>query len=410
MDVAITGLGIISSIGQDFETFGDNLAAGHAKIGAPPWSNEPEFENVWGSWIEDFDPHEWMDERVVDGTDSFARFAIAAAVAAVRDAGFEAPPEPLRTATVMGTSMGGVETLGASQHGLSTEGPEGISRKLQIQAWSNMAAGQIALRWGLHGPLLTLCTACASSLDAVGLAARMIASGQCDYAIAGGSDAGKSPLLIHSAARFRMFAPQPDPSYACRPFDVNRKGIMVGEGGGVVFLERADLAEKRGADIRARIRGYASLSDAYHPSSPDPSAQWEIRTMEMALQEADLPRGPEAVDAVIAHGTGTPVGDTAEIRAINTVFGERVEELRVASIKGHVGHTAGAAGVMGLLAGIHCMEHDQVVPVANTTDLDPDVTFRVGLGGQPVPGKVDTVQVNAFGFGGQDASVVMTRA
>lgn len=408
MDVAITGIGVISSIGLDIETFNGNLTANRPKIGPSPWSNEPEFENIWVSWIDDFPAERWMEPQVVGGTDPFAQYAIAAAEQAIRSAGFEAPPVPDRTATVMGTAMAGAESMFGAQEAYDKLGIEGIPRKFQLMAWPNMAAGQIAIRYKLHGPLLTVSTACASSLDAVGQAARMIASGQCDYAIAGGSDAGGSRLQTLAAGLYRMLTREPEPEKACRPFDVERYGIMLGEGAGVVFLERADLAEKRGTTIHGRIRGYCSLSDAYHISSPDPTAAWEIETMRRAIAEADLDGGPTAIDAVVAHGTGTPVGDIAEIRAINEVFGDHAPDVRVTSIKGHVGHTGGAAGVMGLLAGLHAMEANALPPTANSENLEPDIRFQVPLG-KPGEGPIDAVQVNGFGFGGQDASIVVTR-
>jgi 3-oxoacyl-[acyl-carrier-protein] synthase II len=409
MDVAITGMGIISSIGQDPETFHANLAADRKKIGRTQWANEPEFENVWVSWIDDFEPGRWMTPQVVAGTDRFGQYAIAAAVQAVRAAGFEAPPDPLRTAVVLGTAFAGVETITDSQRGFDSIGVEGISRKLNIQVWPNMAAAQIAIRWQLHGPLLTVCHACASSVDSVGLAARMIASGQADYAIACGAEGARSRMFVLAAARYGMFTPQPDPERACCPFDVDRIGVIAGDGAGALFLEPADRARARGASIHGIIRGYASLSDGYHMSSPEPNGEWEARTMQMAIDEAALPNGANDIDAVIAHATATPVGDIAEIRAINRVFGAHAEKMRVTSLKGHIGHTAGASGVMGIIAGLGSMAHGALVPTAGTRTVEPEARFHVPLR-KPAPGPINGFQVNAFGFGGQNASLVVTRS
>jgi len=404
--VAITGMGIISSLGHSCEGFFRKLDAAHVEVGPAPWSGEDGIDHIWASMVSGFKAEDWMDERVAAGSDPFAQYAIAAAVQAVDSVGAD-QLDPLRTAVVMGTSMAGAESLAESQHGLDTRGPAGISRKLQLQAWPNMAAGQIALRWKLHGPLLTISTACASSIDAIGVAARLIEAGMADLAIAGGCDSGRCKVASVAARLYGMSVPESDPYRVCLPFDRNRAGIMGGEGAGVVILENADRAAARGAAVWGRVRGYACLSDAFHPSSPDPSAEWEIRTMEAALAEAALPGGARAIDAVIAHGTGTRVGDAAEIRAINHVFGERDDPVRVASIKGHVGHTAGAAGVMGLLAALHGMRSEAVVPTAGTTDPDPDAEFHV-VTGAPAPGPVRAAQINGFGFGGQDASLVVT--
>ena len=401
-NVAITGMGVVSSLGLELDEFTSKLDRAFVQVEASPAMIEGSGA-LWASMVQDFSATDWMSERVAAGTDPFAQYAIAAAVKAVESAG-DLEMDPLRTAVLVGTSMAGVETLVDSQQGLDTVGVEGVSRKLQIQAWPNMAAGQIALHYALHGPLLTVCTACASALDAIGMAARMVESGAVEVAIAGGCDRARSKVLAASAQLYGMVQSESDPLKVCRPFDQDRGGIMSGEGAGMVILENADRAKARGASIHGYLRGYANVSDGFHPSSPDPSGQWERRAMELAQEEASI--APEAVDAVLAHGTGTPVGDTAEIRAINDLFGRA--DLPVTSIKGHLGHTAGAAGVMNLLTALHSLEDGVVVPTAGTKNLDPEVEFEVVLD-RARPASLETVQVNAFGFGGQDSSLVVTR-
>lgn len=404
-NVAITGQGVISSLGFTLPEFNAGLDAGTIKSERVPWAGEAGNGNLFASSIDGFVATEWMDERVVDGTDPFAQYAIAAAIDAVADSGLELDPE--RTAVVMGTSMAGASTLYDAQAAYEREGYDAIPRKLQLRAWPNMAAGQIALRWKLHGPLLTVSTACASSIDAIGLAAQMIESGQVDVAIAGGCDFGGAKISQLSAARYGMSPTNvEDPHMVCRPFDKNRVGIISGEGAGVLVLERLEHARARGARIDGLVRGYASLSDGYHPSSPDPSATWEIRAIETAQRNAGMTAGD--IGALVAHGTGTPVGDTAEITAINSVFGDRAADVAVTSIKGHVGHTAGAAGVMGIMAALHTFREGTLAPTASTTDLDDAIAFRVPLG-EPAKVTKDAAQVNGFGFGGQDASIVLSR-
>ena len=407
-DIAITGLGVISSLGHNMKDFCRNLSAAHVVVGPTPWNNEASLENVWMSMVKNFKPEDWMDDRVIDGTDTFAQYAIAAAVQAVDACGIS-ELDAERTGVVVGTSCGGTETITQSQEGLDREGPSGVDRKLQIKAWPNMAAGQIALRWKLHGPLLTITTACASSIDAIGTAARLIERGDCDVAIAGGCESGRTRLTKIAGGLLGMMAPQSDPYKACRPFNTERFGVMGGEGAGMVILERADLAKARGAKIHGYLKGYATLSDGYHPSSSHPDGSWESRTMEKAIEDAHLPGGAGDVDAIIAHGTGTPLGDIAEIKAINRVFEGRGKDLKVSSIKGHVGHTAGAAGVMGLMAALHSMEEGALVPTAGTTDVDPAAEFEVVIQ-KPAKGEFNTMQVNGFGFGGQNASLVVTRS
>lgn len=407
MDVAITGIGIVSPIGTGLDAFRAGLNSARCKADLTPWADEPAFKNVWVSWIDDFEPDRWMPPQVANGTDRFAQLGLAAAVQALQHAGLAAPPDAERTATVMGTAFGGLETLAGAQHDLDAHGPASVPRKFQIKAWANMAAAQIALRWKLHGPLLTVSTACASSLDAVGIAAEMIASGRADYAFAGGSDGARARLQVLSALRYELSAPHTHPAFAaCRPFATDRGSVMPGEGAGAVFLERLDLARARGARIWGRIRGYASLSDAFHVTSPDPEATWHIKAMQMAISRAGV--GADGIDAVVAHGTGTRLGDAAEIAAINAVFGRQAERLRVTSIKGHIGHSGGAAGVMSLVAGLASIDQQALAPTANTREVDPAARFRVVLD-QPASGPMSAIQVNAFGFGGQNASLVLTR-
>ncbi|WLP92935.1 beta-ketoacyl-[acyl-carrier-protein] synthase family protein [Gordonia sp. NB41Y] len=402
MDVAITGQGVISSLGQSVPDFGQGLDNATITARTAPWADEAG-GRVYYCPVTDFDPAQWLDDRTERGSDRFAQYAVAAAANAVEDAGI-GDLDPMRTAVVIGTSMAGAETLFDAQSAYDDGGFEAIPKKVQMMAWPNMAAGHIALRWHLHGPLLTISTACASSLDAIGIATRMIQTGMADVAIAGGTDNGQVKLSSLSAVRYGMSPTDvDDPTAVCLPFDRHRRGVMGGDGAGAVILERLDHAQARGARIDGIVRGYGSLSDGYHPSSPDPSGRWEIAAMCTAQRDAGL--DAREIGAVIAHGTGTPVGDAAEIIAINEVFGESVS---ATSIKGHVGHTAGAAGVMGVLTGLHTLRTNALPPTAGTTDLDPAIRFQVPLGA-PGPVTLDAFQVNAFGFAGQNASLVIGR-
>lgn len=415
-DVAITGMGIISAIGLSAGEFHRRVMEGACGIGPAPWSSALAGQRAWWGTVAGFVPLDWMDKKVEDGTDLFAQFALAAAEQALQQAGLAAF-DPLRTGIVHGTSIGGSRALMKAQHRLETGGPQAIPRKTEIQIYPNMAASQIAMRHRLHGPSLTVTTACASSLDAIGTAAWLIESGRADAMVAGGTEGGISlaggsadggfvPATFYTSTLYGMTAPSADPRRAMLPFDVKRSGIVVGEGSAMLVLERGAHARARGAEILGYVRGYGTLADAFHPSAPDPSGQWEARAMELALDDAGM--AADDVDALIAHATGTPKGDTAEIRAINRVHGKRRAPLPVAGVKGHVGHSGASSGAMGVITGLLGMGEDRFPHIANTDQPDPEAAFEVVIG-QPKPMRYRSLQVNAFGFGGQNASLIVTR-
>jgi 3-oxoacyl-[acyl-carrier-protein] synthase II len=407
--VAITGLGVISSIGLDLPTFNANLLAGKVVAGPARWREG--HENIWMSLIDDFAPARWMEDRVIRNSAPFAQYAIAAAAQAVADAGLE-QFDPFRTAVVVGSALGGVDGQAEDQARLDASGPAAISSKFMANSLLNMPAAHISLRYGLHGPQLAIATACASSHDAMGIAARMIEAGEIDVAIVGGTDCAISPLVFFGARNNRMFTPQPDPLKTCRPFNAERFGVMLGEGAGMFVLEHTAHAKRRGARIHGRLRGYATLADGYHPSSPEPEGRWEERVMERAVADAGLPGGLDDVDAVVAHGTGTPVGDIAELGALNRLYGARRTPMRVMSPKGNFGHPHGPAGALGLLAGLFSMQQGALMPTAGThdpRDLMPEVDRLHAVIGAPAEGAIEVLQVNAFGFGGQNASLIVSR-
>lgn len=415
-NIVITGMGLISPFGQDVQSYFQRLCAAEIAIGPSPWRNRDGSVLGWWAPVTDFDPLNYMSDKVVEGTDLNTQYAVAAASMAVTDSGIT-ELDPLRTAVVHGTSMGGNRSLQLAQHKFETGGMESMDRKTQIKFWPNMGGAQIAMRWNLHGPLLTVCTACASSIDAIGTAARMLQAGMADVAIAGGTDGGLTsvtggadgnfiPAEIFGKLLYGGPSKGTDPHRASLPFDVERSGLVQGSGSAMLVLEREEHARARGAKIHARLVGYGSLADAFHPSSPEPSGKWEARAMELALQDARLDHG--MVDALVAHGTATRIGDAAEIEAINKVHGERKAPLPVMSIKGHIGHTGGSAGGMGVIAAALAMRANKFPPVAGTRNPEPAARFNV-VTEKPVETELRVIQVNAFGFGGQNASVVITR-
>ncbi len=413
-DVAITGIGIVSPFGTGHRPFMEGMLGG--KITIELVERQSGGGSTLRSIVPDFNPGEILDAKVLAGTEVFAQFAVVAAAESVTASGLERL-DPRKTAIVHGTSMGGSSALLRAQHRLETSGPDAIDPKIMIQMWPNMAAAQIAIKWDLHGPQMTLCHACASSIDAVGLAARMVSRGEVDVALAGGTEGGSRPntaglddnfvpATMYAGTRYKMSSVERDPKRASLPFDRDRSGIVGAEGSVMFVLERGEHARARGADILAYVRGHGSLADGYHPSSPEPTGAWERQVMQDALEEAGLT--PDDIDAVVAHATGTPTGDTAEIRALNELFTSQGRTITAMSIKGTVGHTGAASGGMGVAVAINAMQHGVLPPTMGTQNLDPEIAFDVVLS-EPIDLRPRAVQVNAFGFGGQDASLVVSR-
>lgn len=414
-DVAITGMGVVSAYGCDPRAFYDGLVHEKPVIEAVALPGDPQGRQAWWSMVRDFDPGRWIDEKVGDGTDVLAQWAIAAAGQAIEQSGLK--PDPLRTAVVQGTSMSGVQSLMRAQHEVDMRGPAAFPRKTMMRTLTNMGAAQITMLYGLHGPILTISTACASSIDALGIATGLITAGRADAAIVGGTEAGHSvlsgfadgdfiPAMVYAPTTFGMQSPSADPRRACMPFDAERSGIVTSEGAAAFVLERADLAARRGTKVFGYVRGYGSIADAYHPSAPEPSGRWEAQAMRMALDDAGLT--PADLDCLYAHATGTPVGDTPEIRAINEVYRQCTSPLAVTSIKGHFGHAAAASGGLSLVAALLAMTDNRVLHTANTTKPDAEIEFDLVVG-RPRAMQVNIIGINAFGFGGQNASLVVSR-
>jgi len=411
--LAITGLGAVSPIGVSAQELCDSLEAGRVGIREAPWADALG-GGLYGAIDDRFDPADFMDDRVVAGTDGFARFALAASAQALDDAGL-AEVDPFRTGVVHGTSAGGHFTVARAQWEFEHGGADAINPKTQIKIWANMAAAQICMAHQLHGPSTTIATACASSLDALGTAALYLGAGWVDVVLVGATEGGYTcdpgnehflSAITAAEAAYGMRAEPVDPARALLPFAADRVGIVSGEGSAFFVLETEEHAVARGARVRGWLIGYASLADSFHPSSPEPEGTWEQLVMEKAQASAGV--GPGDIDALVAHATGTPKGDTAEIKAINRIFGAN-ERLTVTGIKGHTAHTGAASGAMSVMAGLRAFESGRLTNIAGTTTVDAEIDFDVVLG-EPRSVDLDRFQVNSFGFGGQNASVVVVRA
>jgi 3-oxoacyl-[acyl-carrier-protein] synthase II len=405
--VVITGRGIIAPMGNSVADYLDALRNNVSGVGRISWPGET--ESFWFAPVRDFEPTQWMSEKVADGTDLFAQWALAASEQARLDAGL-AEFDSERTGVVHGTSMGGTRSLSEAQRAYERDGAKGVDRKTMIRILPNMAGSQLAMRYSLHGPLLTVTTACASSNDAIGNAARLIRSGEADVVITGGTEAVTlgdgdfAPAWYFAQAQYGMITSSTDERRTLTPFDRDRTGIVIGDGSAMFVIESEEHALARGARILAEIVGYASLADGPHPSAPEPNGTWEALVMRKALANAGLE--PDRVDAIYAHATGTAKGDTAEIRAINAVHGGR--DLPVTGIKGHTGHTGAASGAMSAVAALETFESGMFPNAAGTDIVDPEADFQV-ITEKPAHVQAEVIQINSFGFGGQNASLVLRR-
>ena len=417
--IAITGTGAVSAYGIGSAAYYAGLMAALPvieEIRLPGMAGDAQ---AWGSAVPAFELPDWMGAQVRDGTDIFAQWAMVAAEEAIDQSGLAL--DPLRTAVVVGTSLCGAQSLMRAQYEIDRGGPAAFPRKTMLRSLTNMGAAQIALRHGLHGPSLTVATACASTLDALGTAAGMVRGGLADAAIVCGVEAGHTltsgqaeatagseggfvPAMAYAPTLFGMHSSVRTAEEACKPFDIHRAGIAGSEGAAGFVLERADQAEARGAKALGYLRGYGSVSDAHHPSAPEPSGKWEARAMSLALASSGM--AADQVDCLYAHATGTPVGDPPEVRAINVLYSAHQQPLPVTSVKGHFGHAAAASGGLSLIAGLGNMAEGRFVNTANTREPDPEARFDVLLQA-PCALDIEAFQVNAFGFGGQNASVVV---
>lgn len=396
--VAVTGMGVVSPIGSGLRAFWDALLGGRHAFRPMADADSLGGNRLWAAVPDGFAAAPGITAAMLRNSDRFTAYALAATVEALGMAGLSDAPPP-RTAVILGNTMGGLPLFAQTQMELERR-PQHVTPKLMALVIPNMAAARISLNWGLHGRQLTVSTACASSLDAIGLAARMIERGEAEHAIAGGTETLLAPVVYQSLDRARALSRATDPDKASRPFDVDRDGFVMGDGAAVLVLEHEASARRRGARVLARVRGYGSLTDAHHLTAPEPSGRYEAEAIRAALDDSGCD-----VRTIFAHATSTVVGDIAEVRAINAVFGG--QRPVVTALRGHLGHAMAAAGATSAVAGILGMEAATVPRTLGTRTVEPEACFDVVLG-EPRTRAYREFSVNAFGFGGQNASLVLS--
>ncbi|MCI3948863.1 MAG: Beta-ketoacyl synthase [Acidimicrobiales bacterium] len=380
--VAVTGIGVVASCGMGSAAFWEGL------LGEPATGTRA---------ISDWDPSPWFGPKDARRTDRFAQFAVAAAAMALDEAGPVAA-DPDRSGVLVATGVGGLATLEEQVVVNHEKGPKRVSPFIVPMMMGNAAAAAVSMRFGWRGPCEAIVTACAASTHAIGYAARLVASGVCDAAMAGGSEAAITATGVAGFTNMTALSS----SGISRPFDVARDGFVMSEGAGVLVLEELEGALARGAHVYGEVLGTASTADAHHITAPAPDGSGAVRCMELALGEAGLE--PGALAHINAHGTSTPLNDAAEAEAIRKVFGEPGPA--VTSTKGVTGHALGAAGALEAAAVLLSFQHRLLPPTAGLTDLDPAVGLDVVQGG-PRPWEPGPALSNSFGFGGHNGCLVL---
>jgi len=403
--VVVTGMGVVTPLANDLDTFWKNLIAGQCGIGAISAFDASPFDTRIAGEVKNFDPTPaFPSPKEIRRTDRYSQFGIYAGWSALKDSGLDLSKENLDEIGVfLGSGIGGLSTTSDQLRILDQRGPGRVSPFTIPMLIANMASGLISMYFNLRGPNFATCSACATANHAIGEAWRTIKMGDASVMLAGGSEAAVIPIGIAGFCAMRaMSTRNDDPQHASRPFDKERDGFVMGEGAGVLVLEELEHAKKRGAQIYCEITGYGNTADAHHLTAPAPGGEGAVRCMKMALKTGGL--NLEDVSYINAHGTSTPVGDVAETQAIKTVFGERAKKIAVSSTKGATGHMLGAAGAVEMAVCAMAIKHGVVPPTINLQTPDPECDLDyVPNTARQMP--VNAIVNNSFGFGGHNSTI-----
>jgi 3-oxoacyl-[acyl-carrier-protein] synthase II len=407
--VVITGLGAVTPLGLDVVSSWANLIAGKSGVSAITSWDASKYDCRFAAQVKGFEPRQhFFNPKDSRRADRYAQLAMASAKEAVKHGGLDLQQLQLdRVGVLVGSGIGGLESLGHQDEILLTKGPGRVSPFMIPMMISNMAAGLISMEFGFAGPNFSVVTACATSNNCIGEAWRLIRDDEAEVILAGGSEAACVPLGIGGFAAMRALSTRNDePERASRPFDRDRDGFVMGEGAGIVIVEELEHAKKRGATILAELTGYGMSADAYHMTSPAPGGIGAVKAMQHTLKRAGVP--VDKIDYINAHGTSTPVGDATETEAIKAVFGAHAKKLAISSTKSMTGHLLGAAGAVEIIFCIKAIEQNILPPTINLDNPDPACDLDY------VPHKaretrVDAAMSNSFGFGGHNATLLVQR-
>ncbi len=402
--VVITGMGAITPLGNDVESTWQNLLQGISGVDRITRFDPDGFSTKIGAEVKGFDPTKYIDKREAKRLDRFVQYGLAASYQAWEMAGLDKhKPDPTTVGVLVGSGIGGLETLEEQHSNYLEKGSRRISPFFVPMMIGNMAAGNISINLGLKGPVTSVVSACATGTDAIGGAFRSIAWGDADIMVTGGTEASITPMGLGGFCSARALSTRnDDPQKASRPFDAERDGFVIGEGAGILILESLESAQKRGANILAEIKGYGSVGDAYHQVQPHPQGEGGARAMARAIQDAGW--DPEQVDYINAHGTSTEYNDRLETEAIKIVCGDQAYKMLINSSKSMLGHLLGAAGAVEFIATVKTLQEGRVHPTINLTNPDPDCDLDY------VPDGTRNVEIkralsNSLGFGGHNASL-----
>ena len=406
--VVITGLGAVTPLGTGVDRYWEGVVAGRSGVDYITQFDTSECPVKITAEVKDFDPRDHMDRRTAKRMSRFIQFALASARMALEDAALDLSKEdPTRVGLEVGSAAGGIGIIEEQAHVLKERGARRILPTVLPAVLLSMAPCQMAITLGIKGPASAPVAACATGVVAIGEAMRRLQRGDVDVMVAGASESLGSPLGLTALARLGALSPNDhDPQGACRPFDAERDGLVLGEGSAVVILETLEHALNRGARVHGEVLGYGFCTDAYHLAAPDPTGDGAARAMTLAIQDSGLT--PSDVDHICSHGTGTKLNDVAETKAIKTVFREEAYSTPINSIKSMIGHLLGAAGAISIVTALKTIQHNIIPPTINLHTPDPECDLDY------VPliarrSRVDTVLVNALGLGGQNGALVVRR-
>lgn len=405
--VVVTGVGAVTPIGNDADTAWENAKKGVNGVGELTRLNRDDFPVKIAAELKDFDIEKYLDKKDARKMDRFTHYAIASSDMAVADAGLTIDDSnATRVGVWIGSGIGGMETFETQYETFLNRGHRRVSPFFVPMMIPDMASGQVSIRHGAKGINSATVTACATATNSIGDAFKVIQRGDADVMITGGAEAPITKMSVAGFVANKALSLNPDPETACRPFDADRDGFIIGEGAGIFILEELEHAKARGAKIYAEVVGYGATGDAYHITAPAPGGEGAARSMQMALKDAEI--GVDSVDYINAHGTSTPYNDDYETQAIKTVFGDNAKKLAISSTKSMTGHTLGASGGIEAIFSVLAIRDSVVPPTIHLNNPDPvcDLDYVPNVAREM---NVEVAMSNSFGFGGHNATLVFKK-